>query len=434
MNNQSMILLSPPELAAGQSYRKTFVLALVRLATYLRRTCPDLTVQILDPLSHSLDQMLDEVQKRKPTYVGINANSFTYSRALLIAVEAKKAGSTVILGGVHANAAKELIEVKRKGLIDHVVRGRGERFLELLVKGELSQQYNHIFLPLQDIFDVDLSLLPQAALDATLNHALPGSCINRAIPLQLTAGCHWRAKGGCLFCSVPDRRPETIAPGKIWQYLCEIQDLFGVRKIYETGDCFATNQGWIKEFADAKPDRANLKFMVYSRADTLTEEVVKNFLKIGVTLVYLGFESGSDELLARANKGTRAKDSFRAAKLLADYGIPITGTCVFGIPGENKKTLEQTLSLIQRVIALGNVYSIGGLPLIPYVGTRAYEELIGTKQGAKFRGDDNPNPYDLQEAYTDAFCGVSRQELQAAVDALLLMSPALPIYMGRPKQ
>lgn len=69
----------------------------------------------------------------------------------------------------------------------------------------------------------------------------------------------------------------------------------------------------------------------------------------GLTLVYLGVESGSDDILKRIHKGS-AKAMESALKKAADAGLKVSATVILGLGGQTlwREHIEQTAALINR--------------------------------------------------------------------------------------
>jgi len=72
-------------------------------------------------------------------------------------------------------------------------------------------------------------------------------------------------------------------------------------------------------------------------------------MKAGCREVSLGFESGSERILKEMNKGFTLKDIRQASKMLTDHGIHRTGFLLLGGPGENQKTVEESLSFVDSL-------------------------------------------------------------------------------------
>jgi radical SAM superfamily enzyme YgiQ (UPF0313 family) len=62
----------------------------------------------------------------------------------------------------------------------------------------------------------------------------------------------------------------------------------------------------------------------------------------GVKIVNYGLESGSQDILNRMQKGTEMDTCRRIIKETLDADVMIHGNFIFGIPGENKRTITQT--------------------------------------------------------------------------------------------
>lgn len=69
----------------------------------------------------------------------------------------------------------------------------------------------------------------------------------------------------------------------------------------------------------------------------------------GLTLVYLGVESGSDDILKRIRKGS-ARTMESALKKADDAGIKVSATVILGLGGKTlwREHIEQTAALINR--------------------------------------------------------------------------------------
>jgi len=55
---------------------------------------------------------------------------------------------------------------------------------------------------------------------------------------------------------------------------------------------------------------------------------------LGLGIVYLGLESGSDEILEKINKGVTSKDMIQAGRKVVDSGIKLSVTLISGIGGK----------------------------------------------------------------------------------------------------
>lgn len=107
-----------------------------------------------------------------------------------------------------------------------------------------------------------------------------------------------------------------------------------------------------------------------------TEEELTVLKSLGLGIVYLGVESGSDVILKRINKGVNASEMIEAAKRVKDSGIKLSVTLISGIGGKENSNIHAAESA--RVLNQIMPDYIGLLTLILEEGTQLYEEV---KQG-----------------------------------------------------
>lgn len=53
--------------------------------------------------------------------------------------------------------------------------------------------------------------------------------------------------------------------------------------------------------------------------------------ELGLEMIYLGLESGSDEVLRRVNKGETADEIVRAGLMVKEAGMKLSVTCIAGL-------------------------------------------------------------------------------------------------------
>jgi radical SAM superfamily enzyme YgiQ (UPF0313 family) len=64
-----------------------------------------------------------------------------------------------------------------------------------------------------------------------------------------------------------------------------------------------------------------------------TPEELRLLHELGLEMIYLGLESGSDELLLRVNKGETCAEIVRAGQMVKDAGMKLSVTCIAGLGG-----------------------------------------------------------------------------------------------------
>jgi radical SAM superfamily enzyme YgiQ (UPF0313 family) len=69
----------------------------------------------------------------------------------------------------------------------------------------------------------------------------------------------------------------------------------------------------------------------------------------GLSLLFIGFESGNQRVLNFLRKGTKVEDNYRAAEICRKYGIKIWANYMMGIPTETKEEVMDTVRMIQAI-------------------------------------------------------------------------------------
>jgi len=153
-----------------------------------------------------------------------------------------------------------------------------------------------------------------------------------------------------------------------------------------------------------------LKF--YVRADRLPLEVVKALRRIGTSIVFVGFESGSDEILRGIGKGITTEQNFQASRRLGQEGIKVEASFVVGLPGETEESLERTYQHAREIADVCDVEMCFANIIMPVPGSKIYERLVNSPYGSQYRLSDNPDLEEITRAYLQGFTHVGFETLQ----------------------
>lgn len=157
--------------------------------------------------------------------------------------------------------------------------------------------------------------------------------------LQVTVGC---THNKCTFCSMyKDKKFHLCRMDEV------IEDLEDARKSYKyveriflcDGDalCLSNEKLMIilKKIQELFPECKRVN--VYGRANDVlhkTPDELKELYENGVKMIYLGAESGSDEVLKKIQKGETAEDLIKAVHAIEESGIKASVTFISGIAGK----------------------------------------------------------------------------------------------------
>jgi radical SAM superfamily enzyme YgiQ (UPF0313 family) len=83
--------------------------------------------------------------------------------------------------------------------------------------------------------------------------------------------------------------------------------------------------------------------------DSVSRELLKELKKSGCLLIQYGVESGSSKILKSMNKMVTKKQIIKAFKLTRQVGLPTEAFMIVGYPGENIKTINETINTIKLI-------------------------------------------------------------------------------------
>lgn len=110
-----------------------------------------------------------------------------------------------------------------------------------------------------------------------------------------------------------------------------------------------------------------------------TKEELDELRDLGLGIIYLGLESGSDKILKDIKKGVNSKEMIEAGKKIKDSNIKSSVTLISGIGGK-ENSIEHALESARVLNAMEPDY-IGLLTLLLEEGTELYEDV----QSGKFQ-------------------------------------------------
>ena len=196
-------------------------------------------------------------------------------------------------------------------------------------------------------------------------------------------GCPYR----CNWCAKPVHgnsylaRP-TQAVASEMKYL---KEEFQPDHIWFADDIFALSRKWTVAFADAVESLgAQVPFKMQSRCDLMTREMAQTLRRAGCAEVWMGAESGSQQILDAMDKGIRVKDISHAVENLRHHGIRACLFLQFGYPGETWSEIEETIRMVRE----NRPDDIGVSVSYPLPGTRFFEQ-VSEQLGSKSNWSDS---------------------------------------------
>lgn len=198
--------------------------------------------------------------------------------------------------------------------------------------------------------------------------------------IQLTIGC---ARNTCTFCAMYKDKNFRIRP------LEEVvEDLYMAREYYSRikvkrvfladGDALIVKTKdllyILEKVKEIFPECERIS-MYGAPKDILgkTPEELKTLKEAGLDMIYMGIESGDDEVLTFVKKGATQAEMIEAGKKIKDAGMILSVTLISGLGG--RRFLKEHAINSAKVISAIKPEYVGFLTLLVEEGTPMYDQL-----------------------------------------------------------
>ena len=289
-----------------------------------------------------------------PDVVGISMRSCDMDVDAEIARRFKKIRpeTKIVVGGVHVSIDPEFPQHNPD--YDYVIAGEGEvsfvKLLQVVDRGEEFPRFCWGERPdLDQLPFIDRELYPYST---TIMHPNYEGVFKAPMVTMLAArGC----KYNCSFCA-PHARVhfgKGVRQRSVESVMTELDLLydkyqFNCVKFYDY--TFTQVPDWVEEFCD-RYARIGKPFWIQSRADLVCRQahLIGKLKKVGLKLIGIGFESGSDTVLRFLRKGATRQINLEAGRIIKENGVLLSASFMLGIPEETRDDVEATVSLAKEM-------------------------------------------------------------------------------------
>ena len=375
---------------SGKRKPDTFPLGLLYIARALMENGHE--VSFFDILAEDISPKdvvtrLNEYKKNNYDLVGFSAMSVQYIYAKWLSKQIKNifGNIPIIVGGAAAiHSGKVLLENTD---VDIVVTGEGEKtIIDLVEKSNYSlingigyrNNGNILFTPPADLIsDLDTISFPALELlnmdiyqkSTVYKHQFSNgeSVLLKPFNICSGRGCPFN----CNFCSrcFPGVRLRSIS--NIHDELIYWRKKFDFNYVVFTDELPLINKQRILKLSEAMSE-LGLYWCSSARIDVLDNDSLRILKESGCISLSIGVETGSQKLLDSMNKKTMVSKTKEILKEM--YNLDIIPSCqlIFGYPGEDEQTIEETYQLFSD-IPLTNA---GFYILTPLPGSKVYNNAL----------------------------------------------------------
>lgn len=359
-------------------------------------------VSLLDTMfAYGPEEVILPLQKYRPDFFVVYDDGFNYLTKMCLtnmreaAFEmmkfAKQSGCTVIVSS--SDATDHFEQYLQEGA-DYVILGEAEQTLAelvtainnapagsigstdfLTIPGLAYQQQGAVIKTMRRTVMKELDELPFPAWDIIDIEPYRKMWLKNkgyfSMNMATTRGCPFK----CNWCAKPiyGNRYNSRSPQNVVAELKMLKEKFAFDHIWFCDDIFGLKPGWVHEFANLlEKEQLTFKFKIQARADLLLQQdYIHDLARAGCENIWMGAESGSQNILDAMDKGTRVEQIFEATQLLKKNKIHPSFFIQFGYPGETKQDIIKTIDMINTLLP----YEIGISVSYPLPGTVFYERV-----------------------------------------------------------
>lgn len=325
------------------------------------------------------------LEEFRPQVVALSSMTIDYAFACdFLAPFKAEFGFTVVAGGIHAILLPQ--EALAPPAVDFICVGEGEnalpRLLSALEAGQSpvdiaglwgkwqGQEFHNPPAPLSDLAKLPA---PDFSLYDPIHFFRPfdGSRY-KMLNYELSRGCPFN----CTYCvnGVLKAQYKGLGPyhrvKPVEKSMAELKELIarhGFDFIRFWDESFtALRTDYLERYAAAYVERIGLPFLIYARAESVSEDKVKILKAMGCRTFAMGIESGNP-LIRREVMNRHMSDNtiIKAFHLVAKHGIRTSAYNIIGLPREDRAAIFDTIRLNRA--AAPSSFSVTLLE--PYKGT-----------------------------------------------------------------
>jgi anaerobic magnesium-protoporphyrin IX monomethyl ester cyclase len=170
--------------------------------------------------------------------------------------------------------------------------------------------------------------------------------VNKYVNIRTAISCPF----SCSFCGFPQHAGAyQMTPAEmIEEELKKLDKIKTVKSVLFIDDTFNIPPERFKKILRMIiKNKFGFKWHSYFRCQFADPEMVELMKESGCEGVFLGLESGNDQILKNMNKAASIKEYLNGIGLLKKYGIVTFGDFIVGFPGETDETVQDTVNFIE---------------------------------------------------------------------------------------
>jgi len=350
-----------------------YPLGLAYVVSGLERTDNEIEVLDLSFTDNHSKKLVDKLADFNPDVIGLSIRNidnqsmkypvfFLSDVKEIVKICKSHSNSKIVVGGAAFNVAP--LEILEYTDTDLGIFGEGEViFNELINRLKKKEDYlslpgiisrknekiifndpvfidplDRIGFPDRDIFDIDY-YIKKASESGYID----------AVNIQSKRGCPMN----CIYCSYPAIDGEKVrprSPKNVVDEMVSIKRDYGINNVYFVDGLFNYPIWHTEAICQEIIDRGlEIEWGCDLNPRFVSKNLVNLMKKSGCTHAGIGNESGSDTMLKNLKKGFSVEEIVKSCEYLKEYSIYSMCFMMFGGPGEDEKTIKESVSLMDKI-------------------------------------------------------------------------------------
>jgi len=236
-----------------------------------------------------------------------------------------------------------------------------EKNVVALPGGKFPRDLDSLSAPAYDLFDVEFYLKKNRLM--TLVHPWYR---NRKIAALVTArGCPYK----CTFCSKSIRKVALHGIDYVIDQIRFFMKEYGVDAIIFEDELLVLSKERTLDFCK-EIGKLNIIWNAQARVNLVDREMLLAMKESGCTCIGFGIESGSQRILDAMKKKITVEQIKDVLNICKEIGLAVKVQLIYGYPGEDANTLQETIDLFKELRYPGCRMSI----ITPLPGSAVYED------------------------------------------------------------
>jgi radical SAM superfamily enzyme YgiQ (UPF0313 family) len=166
-----------------------------------------------------------------------------------------------------------------------------------------------------------------------------------ATTIITSRGCPYR----CAFCSkyANTERVRLRSAQNVYSEMIHIRERYGISHFRFIDDIFTVNNQRVIDLCEML-EGEDLYWLACTRADRVNPTILQAMYDGGCREVMFGVETGSPSLLKKMGKRETHEQIEKAIWDAKEVGLKVKTLLIFGFPGENRETINQTKDFLMR--------------------------------------------------------------------------------------